>query len=667
MGKYIVILVLYLVIFPKIGFASEDQYISIVNPVRISSYNPTPGDSITSQYEEVSKRNLPATWLLTYDAINNGDIKKVITQMDDQQEIGIFFEVTENFTKDAGVTYNKTDSWHRANSVLTTGYLQQDRIKLIDTVFKKFKDVFGNYPTSVGAWWIDSYSLTYMKKKYGITADLTVADQFSTDGYGVWGQYFSIPFYPSKNHAGIPANSQNSKLDVVTMQWAPRDPLNSIGISEESRFSSQDYQILDLPDKYYEKLISLYSQKNRNQFGQIVLGLEADLAPETYKGLYARQLDIIKDFELKQKVSTTTMKQFSNWYRQRFPQISPAHIIESDDLLGKKKKVVWYQSPWYRIGLLYDWDLGEIKIFDFRTYHDNFQEPYYLTPNKELELYVRLPSLIDIVQNPHSFWSIPTGGEVVTNGNPEQFIVSFPSGELIFGPRLIKLDNGLVFPENLSQGSLTRYNFVDNWPYSENGLTFKDLPIQFWYFTNVENLKKPQNVRRLSVGFGILTIVFIITAVTKVYKKRKFKIVALLCLGTLTLVALLKSENYWVSQAELDTLIQLKMQSDGKVVVYNQDCLRCIYHSQFRPATFANRRSYVSKVSGKKIVYNRSIFKALDRPSGRKELDKLKAKYIYVVKYENYVEKLPFSPGDYNLDLIYENSNSQLWKIKNEF
>ena len=150
----------------------------------------------------------------------------------------------------------------------------------------------------------------------------------------------------------------------------------------------------------------------------------------------------------------------------------------------------------------------------------------------------------------------------------------------------------------------------------------------------------------------------------RIYKNNTFKIVIIISVSTCVFGLFLRMETYFVSQAELDSLLQLKAQMPGKVIVLNSDCIRCDYHSNFRPAAFANRRAYVEKISGKPVIYNRSIFRAPDRPTGKKELEKLKAGYIYVVKYEDYVEKLPFSPGDYNLDLIYENANSQLWKIK---
>src|SRR5436190_12458672 len=155
--------------FPVKTFAADNSFLTIVNPVRISDYVKTPGESLATEYTEISKRGLPATWLLTYDAIVNDDIKKATDTFNQDQEFGIFLEVTPEFAQKSGVVYNKKDSWHRAASLFLIGYLQEDRKKLLDTVFEKFHERFGYYPKSVGSWWTDAYSLDYISKKYGVT------------------------------------------------------------------------------------------------------------------------------------------------------------------------------------------------------------------------------------------------------------------------------------------------------------------------------------------------------------------------------------------------------------------------------------------------------------------------------------------------------------------
>ncbi|MDP2684774.1 MAG: hypothetical protein Q8P20_07110, partial [bacterium] len=262
-------------IFPlKIQAKELNKYITIVNPVRISRYTITPAESLKSEYKAVSKHGFPATWLLTYDALNNEDIISEIRKMDTNQEFGVFLEVTKTFASEAGVEYHNSGFWHHASAVFLSGYTQEERIILIDKVFDKFKQEFGAYPKSIGSWWTDGYSLSYVKDKYGVVANLVCADQFSTDGYQLWGQPWQVPYYSSKIYPAVPASNTENKLDLVNIQWASRDPLNGYN---SSLYSTQDYLVAEnaLDTNYFHKLLDLYL--NTKDMSQITVGLEADL------------------------------------------------------------------------------------------------------------------------------------------------------------------------------------------------------------------------------------------------------------------------------------------------------------------------------------------------------------------------------------------------------
>lgn len=64
------------------------------------------------------------------------------------------------------------------------------------------------------------------------------------------------------------------------------------------------------------------------------------------------------------------------------------------------------------------------------------------------------------------------------------------------------------------------------------------------------------------------------------------------------------------------------------------------------------------------IVCNSSVFKAKTREEARKEFNKLKVKYVYLVKFESYFEQLPFSPGDLGVEKIFSNANAEIWRVK---
>jgi hypothetical protein len=617
-GKIVLLVFLAFVIFfvnPKNIFAEQsNQFITIVNPVRISSYNKNPLASLEAEYQVIFNNNLPATWLLTYDVLEDKSLINFLKKINSKQELGIFLEITPKFAQDSGIKYNDTGNWHHAGSVFLSGYKQEERKILIDKAFEEFKNIFGYYPTSVGSWWTDSFSLSYIKEKYNITANLGCSDQFSTDDYQIWGQYWSTPYYPSRYHNGIPATNEENKLDVVNLQWAPRDPLNGY---YSSLYSSQDFPLTNerLGIDYFEKLINLYGKKHDNSFGQITVGLEADLDPEGYRGKFAEEMKIVKKLTANGEFQATTMKDFSNWYRNQFSKLSPSQKIETQDLLGKNKKVIWYQSPYYRIGVSYGNE--ETKIFDLRIYNQNIVEPYYLSPNKDFNLSIYIPSIFDEINNPGDVWKIK--GDVQINFAEDS--LSIKGNQAI--PLSLTLSPAAKI-EKKSDG--TKIQFIDKWYSPKEGIVFKDFSSEATHF-----FKQKKAIFNLLLGRG-----------WQFFKKIE----------------------YLIPQGELDALFKLSTLSAGKVVVYDKECLQCDYQTKIKPPAFGNKRDYVKKYGKHSIIYNSKIFEAKTREEGKRELDNLHAKYIYLVKFEGYQEKLPFSPGDYGVEKIFSNANAEIWRVK---
>ncbi len=673
MKNFILTLVLIVFFFiPHPVFAQEQrQFITIVNPVRISNYTKDIVGNVMTQNSVLQSNKLVATWLLTYDSITNSDLVKLFRSLDINHELGIFLEVTPQFAEESRVQYNNTGFWHHATSVFLSGYLQEERIRMIDTVFSKFKDTFGYYPTSVGGWWIDSFSLNYIREKYGVTANLGLADQFSTDGYKVWGQYWSTPYYPSKYHAGIPASNEFAKLDMVTMQWAPRDPYNGYF---NSYYSTQDY--LQKPviqdTTYFEKLLLLYGSKNNNLFGQVVVGLESDLSPDAYLGEYRNQISMVKKLRDTGDFQVVTMSEFSEWYRRSFPSLSPSHFIETDDLLGKPIKVIWYQSPKYRIGLSHNYDTNETKVFDLRTYHTDFQEPYYISPNKEFNLSIYVPSYFDEIGNPENIWKLEVGELKTVEKNAANVNLIFERGKVVLDPNYFSVEGFptevpvvlLNNPSLLVNSSKSKVEFFtkDNYIVERDGFIFRDLTD---IATHELLRKRTTAILLLGLSFFLfLNYLIIRSKYPTVFKSILFIFIMFPLFFYINFWYRKNSQNYYVSQSEIDALVHLSFLPQGRVVVVDKECLGCEWRTQVKPAAFANKRSYVRKWGRHPIVYDSSIFDATTQEIAREEFEKLRAKYIYLAKYEKYIEKTPFSPGDLGIEKIYDNANAEVWRVK---
>lgn len=381
----------------------SNSYVSVVNPVRGNEFWPLkgqqPADAVLAQSKILRDSNIPATWLIRFDALSDGQTIGVLKQVPADDERGLFLEVTPGWAAFAGVNYNRSNNWHDAGSVFLTGYSQRDRRQLIDSAFVAFKEKFGYYPKSVGSWWIDAYSLNYMKDKYGITAALIVADQFSTDNYQIWGQYFGVPYYPSKINTLFPAAASGEKLDVVITQWAARDPVNGYGNGVfESTYSVQandytDYHGLDTD--YFRKLVDIYTKPGLNQFGQLTIGLENSYDFKRYGPEYKNQIEEIAKRSRQGLLRAVTMAQFSRWYQSRFPGVSPEHVLVSPDPLGSGKRVVWFMNPYYRAGWFYNQDGSVFR--DIRQYVGGEKEPCFDKPCQSLNLAVAATRVLDDV------------------------------------------------------------------------------------------------------------------------------------------------------------------------------------------------------------------------------------------------------------------------------
>jgi hypothetical protein len=357
-------------------------------------------DTTNKQIELLKRNNLEATFLIRPDVFLRSEMNGRV-EIPESFERGLFLEITPSWADRAGVDYRVSGNWHSAESVFLSGYTQDERKLLIDTAFDGFKQSYGVYPVSVGAWWVDSFSVDYMYQKYKIQAVLIVADQYSTDNYQVWGQYFGYPYYPSKTNALFPAQDINSKIPVVMMQWAARDPINGYGKGvEESTLSVQANDYIDYHDLetgYFKSLLTTYLDQPNNQINQVVVGLENSYSFEKYGQEYENQLNVLVEMSSKGQIQIRDMKSFASIYTNTFRGISPEQIIFSNDPIGGNKKTVWYMNPFYRANWVYD---GQSSYFrDVRQYINGQQEMCYLVACKSINFATGAIRVMDQVTN----------------------------------------------------------------------------------------------------------------------------------------------------------------------------------------------------------------------------------------------------------------------------
>ena len=415
--------------------AAEKNYVTLVFPVRGRDFWWQGRDlsHLTRLIASVSATRLPSTWLVQYDALLDDQIVDQLHSLENQAEKGVFLEVTRRLAEDSFVPYAwEHGPWTSANLLFLSGYQPLDRLRMIDKAFSTFKDKFGNYPKSFGAWYVDVASIEYIKQKYGAIALLGLADQYATDGYQTWGQYFSQPYFVSRKSAIEPAADASDNTGVIKLQWAPRDPVRGYGTSGDySNFSVQvnDYfRNKGLDKNYFDRLLKTLTLDAAGPLSQTVIGIEAaELEPEYWTAL-TDQLNLVKKYVSRGLLVAETMSRFADIYTAAFPKTSP-QITLSGSNAGTT--FWWFNSPGFRLAL--GLENGILKIKDLRYYHySSLRDNDQVFPDPNLNLTRVVPAVVDQaalgneiilgrpskINNPPGHFAWPGGSLDVTPAGP---------------------------------------------------------------------------------------------------------------------------------------------------------------------------------------------------------------------------------------------------------
>ena len=152
----------------------KHEVVNIINFIRACEPR-APMDLVTPVKEQIKlieKHNLCGTFLMQYDALIDPQFVELIKGLDPTRfEIGVWHETVEPEVKAAGLEWTGRFPWDwHAHCGFSVGYTKEQREKLCDVLFEKFKKVFGYYPRVFGSWLFDSYTIRYISDKYGLDA-----------------------------------------------------------------------------------------------------------------------------------------------------------------------------------------------------------------------------------------------------------------------------------------------------------------------------------------------------------------------------------------------------------------------------------------------------------------------------------------------------------------
>lgn len=372
------------------GTDNQPRIINIVNFIRQTDYRVEDSDrklyeTVCRQVELVNRYDLPATFLLEYDALINPLYQKLLkTKLRNGAEIGAWWELTQPHIEAAGLKWRGEHPWvSHANIAFSTGYTKEERERLVDVYMRKFKDVFGTYPKSVGSWYIDAHTLAYMHDRYGIEASCNCKDQIGTDGYTLWGGYWNQAYYPSRLNAYMPAQTAAGQIPVPVFRMLGSDPIyqydDGLGNERQGVISLEPvYKHAGMNRKWVDYFFDALTDGPCLAFGYAQAGQENSFTWDNMREGLEMQMPLIDSLRRAGKVRVETLGESGRWFRKRFPLTPATAVTTVSDVRGEGNKTVWYDSRYYRANLL--WEKGRFRFRDIHLFDERFKSEYLDTP-----------------------------------------------------------------------------------------------------------------------------------------------------------------------------------------------------------------------------------------------------------------------------------------------
>lgn len=389
-------------------------------------------EHLQSQLDTFKNFKTPATFAIRYDALNDPRYIQLLQSpasinSTTQHELALFLEITPSLAKESGVEYHGTESnWYQAQYAYTVGYSNADRQKLADTAMEKFKAVFGSYPKTTVGWIMDTFTINYLREKYGVFIHQITREQWGTDSYTMSGGPIHYPYFADQNWSFLPAlnnlttqplnnltaeqpNSLTAQLpnpnNILILRQTISDPLRNYG-DTTSAFTSQpnDYSRDKKNLNYFKKLFDQAMDQKHNAYSIAILGLENSMTKE-YQDEYVKHIEYATN---KQSVTVTTPIQLLNSLTAQ-PLTQPIPLVIGHDLINDTNTTAyWITTPYYRVRILRDH--RKVSLTDFRLYrstndstlnnsttqqpNNSLQDPYQTYAAQNLGYWVA-PFLID--------------------------------------------------------------------------------------------------------------------------------------------------------------------------------------------------------------------------------------------------------------------------------
>jgi hypothetical protein len=268
-------------------------------------------------------------------------------------------------------------------------FSEEDKRAIVDDVFGLFKKKFGFYPQSTGSYYLDAYTINYIKANYpsviaavatcweeGPKAFHTTNNSWYTflDG-GEW-----APWIPSKENTHCPALNKEDDSGIVAIPHLSRDLIacfdgngSNFGTHPQNILRGMVYEGQEWP--YLYNLIDQYRHEAKyNAFAYNMMFVGPgwmnkagrwECSYETLVKSYSDAMSYYGKLKKDGQLKDMTMSEFALYYRAHKSYLEPEVSLWKDIVYGSNKEHFWYVDPFLRTCL--DMNQGGAMI-DLRPY-----------------------------------------------------------------------------------------------------------------------------------------------------------------------------------------------------------------------------------------------------------------------------------------------------------
>ena len=340
------------------------------------------------QQEAAHNNGLKTTIQITYASLFSSEIINIAKEHHEKygDEIGLSL---------LGLPCKEFRAKYKTEDFCIWMFSDKEKEDIIDDVFGKFFDAFGFYPESTGSYFLDSYTINYIKKKYpsvkcaiatcweeGPEAYHTCNNSWYTfmDG-GPWN-----PWIPSIVNSHCPAISKDDDSGIVAIPHLSRDLLACFD-GNGSNFGTHPQNVLrgmiyyddngSIEYPYLYNLIDQYRHLSKYNDGYSYNMMFVGPGWLNHAGRWECPYEVLAksyldgceyygNLKKEGKLIDLTMSEFADVYRELHPDYKRGECaLWKDILYGSNKQYFWYASPYYRLCL--DFNQGGAMI-DLRPY-----------------------------------------------------------------------------------------------------------------------------------------------------------------------------------------------------------------------------------------------------------------------------------------------------------